>query len=195
MRKVLFILAELDDSDIDWLVAQGEKRRYPAGATLIEEGKPISVLFILLDGKLSVRLNALGDREVATLRSGEVLGELSFLDARPPSATVKAIEEATVLAVSREQLSTKLSADSAFAARFYRALGVFLAARLRRTQERLGYGPEKLSGEASSRMTDEELDPERLESVALAGARFEWLLTRLRSAPAASGGSGGVHGG
>ena len=57
---------------------------------LIEEGKPLSVLYVLLDGQLSVSLAALGGKEVARLQSGEILGELSFLDSRPPTATVTA---------------------------------------------------------------------------------------------------------
>ena len=67
-------------------------------------------------------MKALGGKEVATLRSGEVLGELSFLDSRPPSASVIATTEVTVLALSRQKLNAKLAADAPFAARFYRAL-------------------------------------------------------------------------
>ena len=147
MRKVLFILSELADADLDWMIQNGAKTTYPKGAVLIEEGKPISVLFVLLDGHLSVSLAALGGKEIALLRSGEILGELSFLDSRPPSATVTAADDVTVLAVPRARLTTKLDEDPSFAARFYRALGVFLASRLRSTQQRLGYGGDEILDE------------------------------------------------
>ena len=182
MRKVLFILSELADADLDWMIQNGAKTTYPKGAVLIEEGKPISVLFVLLDGHLSVSLAALGGKEVALLRSGEILGELSFLDSRPPSATVTAADDATVLAVPRARLTTKLDEDPSFAARFYRALGVFLASRLRSTQQRLGYGGDEILDKDIEHA--DELDPERLNQVALAGARFDWMLQRLQSAPA-----------
>ncbi len=181
MRKVLFILSELADSDVDWLVDNGTKKTCPRGTVLIVEGRPIEVLYVLLDGQLSVTLAALANQEIARLGSGEILGELSFLDSRPPTATVQAIEEATVLCIPRDRLTRKLREDTAFAARFYRALGVFLAARLRRSQQRLGYGSQQLLDEEVEHR--DELDPDVLDGLALAGARFDWMLRRLRGEP------------
>jgi len=182
MRKVLFILSELADSDLDWMVANGEKRNCSAGTVLIEEGKPIEVLYVLLDGHLSVSLAALGGKTVARLSSGEILGELSYLDSRPPTATVTALDDASVLSIPRARLTAKLDEDTAFAARFYRALGVFLASRLRHSQKRLGYesGENVLDDDVEH---EDELDPELLNQVALAGARFNWMLERLRGEP------------
>jgi bacteriocin-type transport-associated protein len=181
MRKVLFILSELADSDLDWMVCNGTKRNCAGGSVLIEEGRPIEELFVVLDGQLSVAIAAADNKEIARLGSGEILGELSFLDSRPPTATVTAVEECSVLAIPRSLLSAKLEQDSGFAARFYRALGVFLAARLRQSQQRLGY-------ESGRHLDDDvehedEIDPELLDGLALAGARFDWMLRRLRGEP------------
>jgi len=38
---------------------------------------------------------------VAQLMSGEVIGEMSFVDSYPPSASVQALERSAVLAVPR----------------------------------------------------------------------------------------------
>jgi bacteriocin-type transport-associated protein len=178
MRKVLFILSELSDADVDWMVRHGTKRSCPRGTVLIAEGRPIEELYVLLDGRLAVTLAAAGGQEVARLGSGEILGELSFLDSRPPAATVTAVEDATVLAIPRSRLAAQLAADSAFAARFYRALGVFLASRLRHSQKRLGFESGRLLEDGVEHQ--DELDPERLDGLALAGARFDWMLRRLR---------------
>jgi CRP/FNR family cyclic AMP-dependent transcriptional regulator len=186
MRKVLFILSELADEDLDWMVENGSRQTFPDGSVLIREGQPIDVLFVLLEGHLSVTLAALDGKEVATLRSGEVLGELSFLDSRPPSASVLARGDVTVLTISRELLKRKLEADTAFAARFYRALGIFLSSRLRKTQARLGYGGDDVLDDNVSH--EDEMDPDLLDNVALAGARFDWMLKRLRGAPSGPGG-------
>ena len=189
MRKVLFILSELADGDVDWMIRSGRKTDVRAGTVLIEEGKPIEVLYVLLEGQLAVSLAALGGKEIARLQSGEILGELSFLDSRPPSASVTAIEPCTVLAIPRYRLHEKLEEDSAFAARFYRALGVFLASRLRRSQQRLGYEGDRILDDEIEH--EDELDPEVLDHVALAGARFDWMLRRLREAPAQDDSPGG----
>jgi bacteriocin-type transport-associated protein len=180
MRKVLFILSELADGDVDWMIHNGTKTTVPTGTVLIEEGKPIEVLFVVLDGQLAVSLAALGGQEIARLQSGEILGELSFLDSRPPSASVTAVQDSTVLSIQRASLTEKLEADPAFAARFYRALGVFLASRLRKSQQRLGYEGDRILDDEIEH--EDELDPGVLENVALAGARFDWMLKRLRQA-------------
>jgi len=185
VRKVLFILSELADGDLDWMVENGTRQTFPDGTALIQEGRPIEVLYILLAGQLSVTLAALDGKEVAILRSGEVLGELSFLDSRPPSASVIARGEVTVLTIPRVLLSAQLDSDTAFAARFYRALGIFLSSRLRKTQQRLGYGGDDLLDEDVEH--GDELDPDLLDHVALAGARFDWMLKRLRGAPSGTG--------
>jgi len=198
MRKVLFILSELADADLDWMLENGTRQTFQDGTVLIREGQAIDVLYVVLDGHLSVTLAALDGKEIATLRSGEILGELSFLDSRPPSASVIARDEVTVLTIQRMLLSAQLERDSAFAARFYRALGIFLSSRLRKTQQRLGYGGEGILDEDVEH--EDELDPDLLDQVALAGARFDWMLKRLRGArnappPGTGGGTTAAGGG
>ena len=178
MRKVLFILSELADADVDWFVDHGTRRTVQAGTVLIQEGRPLDVIYILLDGQLAVSLAALDGQTIAQLQSGEILGELSYLDSRPPSATVTAEQPSELLSISRADLTAKLEQDSQFAARFYKALGVFLASRLRKSQQRLGYDSNKILDDDVDH--EDELDPDLLENVALAGARFDWMLKRLR---------------
>lgn len=111
------------------------------------------------------------------LGSGEVVGEMSFIDARPPSATVTAVEPAVVLAVPRSALAAHLGEDDGFAARFYRALAVFLSRRLRSTVSRLGYGAGKPLREDIE--YEDELDSHVLGNVHRAGLRFDRVLQRL----------------
>ena len=89
MRKALFLLRILSDSDIDWLVAAGTRKRIPRGTVLIHEGIPFDAVYFVLDGTFGVSVAALGGREIAQLKCGEIVGEMSFVDSRPPSATVE----------------------------------------------------------------------------------------------------------
>lgn len=177
MKKVLFILGQLNDLDIEWFIKVGHKQQVPAGKTLIHEGQAIDTLYVVLDGVLTVSMRALGGQEVARLGAGEMVGEMSFIDARPPSATVTAADNGIVLAIPRRQLAAKLEQDMGFAARFYRALAMFLSDRLRGTVSRLGYG-EGQSLEEAVEYADE-LDENVLDTVHLAGTRFERILKRL----------------
>jgi CRP-like cAMP-binding protein len=175
MRKVLYIFSQLEDRDLQWLLDAGQPRRVAAGQAIILEGAPQEELFIVVGGELSVRK---AGREIARLGSGEVLGEMSLLDARPSNATLVALVPCEVFAVQHAALRAQLCADSAFAARFYRALCFFLANRLSRTDAMIGRGG-RVAEELDRR---EDVSPDALGSVALAGARFDWFLDRVRGA-------------
>ncbi|MCW5978049.1 MAG: cyclic nucleotide-binding domain-containing protein [Bryobacteraceae bacterium] len=178
MRKALIFLGILDDMDIEWIIRTGLKRSVPDGTILIEEKKALDSLFFVLDGEFEVYIG--NGKGIALLRAGEVLGEMSFVDSRPPSASVRARRESVVLVISRHELRAKLEEDTGFAARFYRSIAAFLTDRLRTTTSRLGYG-EKLRLDEEVEDLDE-VAPDFLDSMALAGTRFEELLRRLSGA-------------
>jgi CRP/FNR family transcriptional regulator, cyclic AMP receptor protein len=178
MRKALFILGQLNDADVAWLGKHGTKRQLADGDVLVREGRPLDALFITLDGQLSVTLQ--NGEVVASLSVGEVIGEIAFVDSSPPSATVTASGRAVVLALAKSVLQERLAADAPFAARFYRALAIFLADRLRSATHRLGYGSAgDLTGEEALK---DELDFGVLDSVSQAGERFTRLLRTLSGA-------------
>ncbi len=188
MKKVLFLLGELTDQDVDWLVQAGKKEQVPEGSVLIHEGQPVDTVYVLLDGALVVSISALQGRQIARLSSGDVVGEMSFIDSRPPSATVQTLEPSTVLAIERSHLSEKLKYDEGFGCRFYRALAILLSHRLRGTVKSLGE-PEQLPSPPSPASTATPPDlptaqklpivDDRAETLALAQQRFERLLNQL----------------
>ncbi len=177
MRKALIILGILDDSDIDWMIAVGKRQRMKAGSTLIVEGQKIDHVCIVLEGAFAVRVAALQGKEIAQLKAGEIVGEMSLVDSRPPSATVVALEDSLVLSIPDSELTKRLN-DPKFAARFYRSLAVFLANRLRNTVTRLGYG--RASEDTEEVDLGDEIGPTMLETLAMAGARLNWMMKRLR---------------
>ena len=174
MRKVLYILGQLTDRDVEWLANAGLRRHLKPGEVMIEEGKPIDFISILLDGRLGVEVKGLG--RVAQLGVGEIVGEMSFVDTAPPSATVIALEDSLALAIDKRELTLHLEADPAFGLRFYRALGIFLADRLRGTVRRLGYGETSFESET---IMEDELDENVLDTVSLAGERFDRMIRTL----------------
>lgn len=180
MKTVLFLLGELDDDDIDWMLATGTRENIAAGTVLIEEGVPINNLFILLEGTLTVTTAATQGREIANLLSGDIVGEMSFIDTRPPSATVSAKGEALVLCISREKLADRLTLDIGFAARFYRALATCLSSRMRLTVNQLQNHGKPQFGSLNYELPVSELAKDALESVELAKTRLDWLLRRLK---------------
>ena len=183
MRKVLYIMGILSDTDLEWLAARGKSKSFPAGSMLIQEGVPIDSIYIVLDGRLSV-MTATGG-ETASLGSGEMLGEMSFVDSRPPSASVVAMEPSQVLEIPRDILRERLEQDANFAARFYHSVASLLADRLRTTVGYLGYESKREAVHEPVREA-EPFDDTWMENISFAASRFDQLLRRLglRGSPA-----------
>ena len=178
MRKVLYILGQLSDTDVDWLANMGQRIQVVKGTELIKFGVEISNLYIVLEGELSIQTNK--GFELAKISSGEILGEMSLVDSRPPSASVLVLQDATLLELDKVVLQEKLNMDTGFSSRFYRSIAIFLSERMRSLVGQMGYGDP--SDETSSDLG--ELDPDELaanvlDNVHLAGARFERLLAKL----------------
>lgn len=178
MRKVLYILGLLEDQDIDWLVGIGRRCSVSAGEMLVREGSPATDLFIVVEGNVDV---SVGGRVLAQIGQGEVVGEISLLDSRPSSATVTAAGATLLLAVSFTELKAKLARDMGFAARLYQALGVFLAQRLRRQNLQMIVGDVATTTLADEEDADE-IDPDVLERITLAGSRFRWIIEKMSKA-------------
>lgn len=175
MRKVLFILGQLSDSDVDWLAKNGKRQKVAQGVELIAYGGRIDTLYIVLDGQMQV-LTSKGVK-LATVASGDILGEMSLVDSSPTSAAIRASHDSTVLALPMQRLRDKLDQDVGFAARFYKALSLFMADRMRNTIRRMGYEGDEQADEVLGEV--DELDIEVLDKLHLAGARFERMLKAL----------------
>ncbi|NJK28333.1 MAG: cyclic nucleotide-binding domain-containing protein, partial [Coleofasciculaceae cyanobacterium SM2_3_26] len=138
MKKLLLILEELNDADLDWMIATAIARRCQRGRCSIQEGLSHQCPVYLGRGYPD-RIGGGGGRsEIAQLTSGEVVGEMSFVDESPPSATVTTLTDALILAIPRKYLAQRLEEDIGFASRFYRAIAGLLSQRLRGTVSRLG---------------------------------------------------------
>ena len=200
LRDVLFVLGKLHDSDIDWMMACGTKQKIPANTTLIREKGTVDALYILLDGIMSLSIsedecnplarafaaiegNEISGREIARLSKGEIIGETPFIDGRLPFATLKTMEDSIVLSIDRQQMAVKLQQDIGFASRFYRAIAILLSQRLQAMLSQLGYCRRVYSqglSLAENLEYEDELNDSVLDSVAIAGKRFDWMLARLR---------------
>jgi bacteriocin-type transport-associated protein len=199
IKDVLFVLGELNDSDIDWMMATGTPRKIAANTVLIAEGGPVDALYILLSGMMSVSVsenacnplvrafaaiegNPVPTREIARLSKGEIIGETPFIDARLPAASVKTLEDSLVLSIGRSQLAAKLQQDVGFASRFYKVVATLLCDRLQGMLSKFGYGRRVYTKGLQLDNTveyEDELDINVLERMALAGNRFNWMLGQV----------------
>jgi CRP-like cAMP-binding protein len=171
MKRVLFVLGHLSDNDIEWMIENGSTRQLQRGDYLVRQGESIEEIYIVLSGSLRIFNEQNPDHEIAYIGSGEIIGEMSFLDDRPPSVSVLAQEEVKVFRISLERVRQYMEVNTRFAARFYYSVALFLSDRLRKTTSRLGYGePEE---------DLDELNANVLLQVGQAGSRFHRLLNKF----------------
>lgn len=125
-------------NDEDWreLFRFTSVRRIKAGDMLIRRGDPDRTLYFILDGDLEVVVHS-GDGvsmgPLTRVGAGSVLGEQSFFDGSPRSATVWARDQCDVAAMSPEQYASFEDASPTRARELIFALARILAVRLRRT--------------------------------------------------------------
>lgn len=169
MKRVLFFLGQLNDRDVEWMTNNGHKIEIESGTKLIQKDSNIENLYIVLTGQLSVYGNTEHD-QIALLGSGEIVGEMSFLESRPPSVNVIATTHTSVFVISKDLIYRRMESHPEFKASFYYALALFLSNRLRKTTNQLGYGnPEE----------EDLIDTNILDGVAQAGSRFGQILTKF----------------
>jgi CRP-like cAMP-binding protein len=177
MNQTLYFLAEMDDRDIDWLLTAGRHRSIPNHSILIYQNSHPEALYIVLEGQFSVQIQCSEQKiEVARVGMGDILGELSFIDARHASAEVVALEDSIVWSIPWTKLSSKLFLDNSFGSHFYHALAVLMADRMRTLQSQL----DMKTITTLDVEREEDLSPQILKRLELVKARFEYLMQQLK---------------
>ena len=93
----------LDAASIDRVGRGMRTRRFRRGEVIFHLGDPGDALFIVTSGAIKIMLPSdTGDEAIlATLRAGDVFGELALLDGAPRSATAVALEPSETLILPR----------------------------------------------------------------------------------------------
>jgi extracellular factor (EF) 3-hydroxypalmitic acid methyl ester biosynthesis protein len=131
----LDIFEHLRPEDTQWILASAQLKTIATNSLLVREDDPSDSIFLIADGLFEVYVfsDVAGQIKVGQLGPGEIIGEISWLDRKPVSASVRAVETSSVIALSTAMLDRKLAADAGFAARLLRGIATLTAERLRKT--------------------------------------------------------------
>jgi CRP/FNR family transcriptional regulator, cyclic AMP receptor protein len=103
-------------------------------AYLMREGEESADMYYLQSGTLGIfKIKGNVEQQIGTIYSGEVVGEMSFLDKEPRSASVKAISDCTLTQIPVEKFERTLTTLPAW----YKALVNTLLDRLRKANSRI----------------------------------------------------------
>lgn len=186
-RNSIALFSALQDDDLDWLIAAGKMHTYATDTILVQSGRPLDDWSIVLEGGVAVSVSVDNAPSIAAvftpnapdpdidaghLSRGDTIGEMEFIQPNIATMTVKTTRETQVLAVPRWRLAAKLLHDPSFAARFYQVLTALLANQQQTLIQRT-------IGQSTT--DNQEFDSQFLTRLALAEARFEWMLQRLQT--------------
>ena len=151
MRTTIALSDGLRDEDVLWLFQVGEERVVNRGTAIVHEGFRPNAIFVVIRGSFNVGVETLADEPLAKLGAGELIGEISFLEGSPASATIVAEEESAVIVIDNQVLNERLRENTAFAARMYRAFALVAERRLRNRVDHLAFLFELGRGSGSQR--------------------------------------------
>ena len=123
--KQVPLFAGLSDDDLDHLYREAEEITLPKGEQIFAEGDPGDKAYVVREGKIDI-LKTSNGRQVLlnVLGPGEICGEMALLEKTPRTASVRASEDAILLAIDQDQLDHLLeSSATAAQAMFHTILG------------------------------------------------------------------------
>ena len=104
----------LDPAALERLAATMRTRRFRRGEVIFHIGDPGDALFVIVTGDVKISLpSETGDEAIlATLRPGDVFGELALLDGAPRSATASALGPTETVVMPRERFRELIATEA-----------------------------------------------------------------------------------
>lgn len=104
------------------------------GEFLLREGEPSNEMYLVTSGHLAI-IKGLGEeeREIGKIHPNQLVGELSFLDNGPRSASVLAQSDCTLVVIKRDKFEQLLNSQQ----EWFKKITLTLVQRLRKANERI----------------------------------------------------------
>lgn len=119
LGSIPFFAEVLSRAELDTLAAAARRVEFDQGTTILRERDIGDSMFAIMDGSVAVSIRDSGkDRRVATLRAGDLFGEMSLLTGAPRAATVAAQSPVAAIEIDREAIAPLLTAEPALFDRF-----------------------------------------------------------------------------
>lgn len=140
MIEQLPIFSDLNRREVELLAEVMHAFQAPSRAIILAEGKRDPFLCFVVEGKLDIFKEA-GEnnekRHLTTIKEGKVLGEMSFIDNQPHSATVVTATPVTLLLVTKLGLERLGENHPRIAFLLMKKLAELISHRLRQTTGQL----------------------------------------------------------
>ena len=133
LRKIP-LFAKIEPAKLKLLAFTSERLTFAGGQELFHQGDAGDKAFIIVQGEADVLVDSPGgELKVATLATNDLVGEIAILIDVPRTATVRAANELTTLAISKDQFFRMITEFPEMAIEIMREL----AHRLEKTTSQL----------------------------------------------------------
>lgn len=133
----LKLFSGLNEKELVALLSHAELIECPNGEYAIREGEQGNHLFVLISGRVQISKRSLGiSKIIQDLGPGECFGEMSLIECRSRSASVRAMGNCKLLRIDGENIA----AVPEISAKLYRNIAILLSQRLRHANEILVLG-------------------------------------------------------
>lgn len=129
------LFAGLNAEQANRLAAACTVDRFPAGARIFHEGQRADKVYLLLEGRISIRVGET-EKSVGSVHAGECLGEVSLLLSGSRSATAVARTDVEAAVLTHEVLNELIRLRPDIGLIIYRNLAAGISHKLRRSDLR-----------------------------------------------------------
>lgn len=176
--RALPSLKDFGNAELKLLASVAPARELPVGHVLCREGAAGASCFLLAVGSVNIaKKTEEGDRILATLRGGAIVGQMALVDRSPRSASVIAAEPTIALELTRDVFENLLRASSPLALRFQEQIAIAGIRQLRMATSRLA----KILGDRQDqkdKVAQHEAEaPHRNKLLTMQAALSEWDMT------------------
>jgi len=133
------IFGAIPSESLHKLAAVATRIDVPGSTVIFREGEPATEMVVVISGELEVRKQARGggDARIATLRPGDVAGEMALVDIQPRSADVRALGDASLVVLTHANLAGLYRSDPTAYTIFIMNIAREISRRLRRVDNLL----------------------------------------------------------
>ena len=142
-KNLLFkasIFSGLTTEQLSGVLDAAEEVSFLKGDVIMTEGEEGGELFVVIEGKVQIEKNAGKDFTIKIAQAehrGMMLGEMSLVDMKPRSATVKADSDLKMVSISKESLAEIFDNDPKVLATISLNIARALSDRLRHSNNML----------------------------------------------------------
>ena len=106
--KNLQLFKDLTGPELGTIAPLFFEKTYTKNSTLFVEGMTGEILYVIKSGSVQITKKTSNNQEVvlATLKAGELLGEMSLIDNLPRTGTGRVAEESTLLVMTKKAFTT-----------------------------------------------------------------------------------------